>query len=236
MPSGSSPGRTAVIVACVAAVVVSAVALLVAWRALDQANDAREIALAAGRPAGAQTVVPQSATGTPEAGATTAVTEAAPAQSLPGTYATGEPPPLDQRTVFKVKYTKHTLTLKTSTYSTMYADLDEPRANVSSNGYDIALEGGTSSQPLKLKLGDDVTGSEAGAPAMTPQDCGEKIRTAPIGDATVPARQGAVLCITTSYAAARSRGDFQRLVLLEITGVTNDNAVTVELSAWDIPR
>lgn len=77
----------------------------------------------------------------------------------------------------------------------------------------------------------------AGAPGMTPQDCADKIRTAPIGlGAEIPVRQGLVLCITTSFQAARSRGDLQRMVLLEITGVGADKSVTVQVTAWDIPR
>jgi hypothetical protein len=237
----ASPGRrrsartVLVLSACALALLLAFVSLLVSWRALDQAGDARDIAAAAGRgqpmtPAAAQ----REATSTPEPARSTATSEA----TTPSAVTSGEPPPLNPRTAFKIKYDKQSLTLKPQGSYPMYVDLDEPRANVGQSGYDLALAGPSSysQDPAYFKLGEDVAGSEAGAPGMTPQDCGEKIRTAPVGAANIPARKGTVLCLTTSYTAARERGDVQRLVLLEVTGVATDNTVTVQVSAWDIPR
>ena len=71
----------------------------------------------------------------------------------------------------------------------MYADLDEPRANVASTGYDLAVRGDCGSTPAYVSLGDGVQGSDSGTISSTPQDCAEHIRTSPLGDANVPVRK-----------------------------------------------
>jgi hypothetical protein len=216
----------------VLALLVAVGALAVAWRSLDQAQDARDIALA-GRAQATPEPPPAQPTGPADNGATP---EPPPTTNPPvDPTGTGEPPPLNPRTVFKIKYEKQSLTLKAQGNGYMYADLDEPRANVDSNGYDLAVSNGI--QTPEFRLGNEVQGSEAGAPGMTPQDCADRIRTAPVGQAAdIPVRQGLVLCVMTSFQAARSRGDLQRMVLLEITGVGADKSVTVQATAWDIPR
>ncbi|MBN1170879.1 MAG: hypothetical protein JXA67_01790 [Micromonosporaceae bacterium] len=217
----------------VLAVLVAIGALLVAWRALDQANDAREIALAGRGPVPSLTPTedpaqPEASTG-PQEGAATV-----PGSAQSTAVAAGSlPPTLDPQTVYKVKYEKQSLTLKPNP---MYADLDEPRANVDPNDYDIGLYRDTSGVAPYFRLGEDVQAGEASAAAMTPQDCADRIRTAPVGQAPIPARSGAVLCVMTSYESALKRGDVQRMVLLEVTGVGADDAVTIQLTAWNIPR
>jgi hypothetical protein len=206
------------------ALLVAVAALAVSWRALDQAHDARDIALA-GRAA---------PTGQPAVDTTTPSvtdTSAAPAPVDPNSTSA---PPLNRQTVYKIKYEKQALTLRAPGYTTMDVDLDEPRADVG-NGSDIRLNGKSGGTPT-LSLGEGVSASDAGATGMTPQDCADKIRTFPVGQGSeLPVRQGVVLCLTTSFAAAKARGDTQRMVLLEITGVGADDAVTVQLTAWDIP-
>jgi hypothetical protein len=72
---------------------------------------------------------------------------------------------------------------------------------------------------------------------MTPQDCADKIRRAPVADnGRIPARQGLDVCVITSFAAAQQRGDLRRMVLMEVSGVAADGSVTLQLSAWTIPR
>jgi hypothetical protein len=217
------------------AVIVALASMLVAWRALDQANDARQIALAGGTAAtpagtgsGASAGASTATRSAPAIDATSAAAQVAPTLS-------GEPPQLTQRTVYTPQYEKQTLTLKASC-SSMYADLDEPRANVGSGDYDLMLKGPCGGGTANLVLGNDVSGSQEGAPNMTPQDCGDKIRTAPLGEVPVPVNKGIVLCIATSFAAAQKRGDVRRMVRLEITGVSADGAVTLQLTAWNIPR
>jgi hypothetical protein len=222
-------GVTALAVAGLALLLAFA-SLAFAWRAIDQANDARQIALAGrGEPDAPSTVGAQAPQSEPAAVESTDPVE--PTEPA----GTGEPAPLDERTVYTSKYEKQILTLKASGCNRpMYADLDEPRANVGAGGYDLALHAGCASS--YLALGDGVAGSESASVASTPQDCAEQIRTAPLGEATVPVRKGVVLCLTTSFAAANERGDDQRMVLVEITGVADDEAVTLKTTAWNIPR
>jgi hypothetical protein len=216
----------------VVAVLFALVSLGIAWRALDQAKDARDIALAGrGTTPGQQPAGQPTAPAPGDTGTSTATTPVNPT-------ATGEPPPLDQRTVYKVKYDKQSLILKPQGSSTMYIDVDEPRVKTeSSGGYDVELSPTYNTAPPYFTLGDGVYASDLGAPGMTPQDCADKIQRAPVADnGRIPARQGLDVCVITSFAAAQQRGDVRRMVLMEVTGVAADGAVTVQLSAWDIPR
>jgi hypothetical protein len=220
------------LVVSVVAVLFALVSLGVAWRALDQAKDAHDIALA-----GRDTTPGQQPTAQPPA-PTTGDTGTSTATTPVNPTATGEPPPLDQRTVYKVKYDKQSLILKPQSSSTMYIDVDEPRVNTESGaGYDIELSPAYNSASPYFTLGDGVAASDQGAPDMTPQDCADRIRRAPVADnGRIPARQGLDVCLITSFSAAQQRGDVRRMVLMEVTGVAADGAVTVQLSAWDIPR
>ncbi|MDG4830324.1 hypothetical protein O7627_13550 [Solwaraspora sp. WMMD1047] len=215
---------------------VSVMALLIAfgsavfaWRAIDQAEDAKEIALA-GR--GDEPQLERRAPTNP-----TDLTEStdSSAGNLGGPTASGQPPRLDERTVYNIKYEDQTLTLKATETESMELDLDEPRANVRDEA-DIRLEVEYGTAQRYLELVEDVQGSEGAGPGSTPYDCAEKIRTAPLGSSRVPVKQGVVICVMTSFSAAQKRGDPQRMVRLEVTGVGADQAVTVKVSAWDIPR
>jgi hypothetical protein len=145
-------------------------------------------------------------------------------------------PTLDAQTQYRSHYPQQPLTLRTSgNNSSMSADLDEPRADVTA-GADITLRAGFSNASGNLVLGRDVRGSLVPEPGLTPHDCSEQIRIAPLGaEAQVPVRQGVVLCLWTSRAAAIQAGIPQLVVLLEITGVAADGAVTLRLDAWQIP-
>jgi hypothetical protein len=236
-PAPARRSRSAGVALGVAALALlfAVVSLVVAWRAVDQAQDARQFALA-----GDDSVVAANQTPAAPPAATTQAppaTSAAPAGEPvnPAPSGTGEPP-LDERTVYTAKYEGQSLTLKTDQCGeTMAADLDEPRANTGA-GVDIVLNGDCSNRPAYFSMGAGVSASQSGSPGMTPQDCAERIRTAPLGESTVPVRQGVVLCLTTSFGEATERGDNQRLVVFEVTGVANDGAVTIKSTAWDIPR
>lgn len=226
------------------AVVLAAFALLLGWRALDQAGDAKDIALA-----GAGTAQPTGGGAQPAEPAGTAAagfgqnqpqeppptTPAAGPEvtSAPGGSSTSEPK-LDGTTAYKVKYEKQPITLKASCGNYMYTDLDEPRADVHP-GADLYYNGACSERAGTLVLTDGVTGSGVGAAGMTAHDCWEKIRTTPLGGEAVPVRKGVVICLRTSFKEAQDRGDAQRIVLIEVTGVSADNAVDLRLTAWNIP-
>jgi hypothetical protein len=225
------PGRLRGIVPlAVAAVAVlfALASLVVAARALSVANDAKD-ALAGGT----ATTAPANGGGE--------VTEPAPRESQseappPVDPNSSDPPELNEQTNYEVDTEKESLTLLATTNSDMALDVDEPRAYPGGQGGDLILNADYNGQRYFL-LGDGVSGSSEGAPAMSPKECVEVIRKAPLpGEARVPAKQGDVICLFTSFAAAQNSGDEWRVARVTITGQRSDGAVTVEVTAWNIPR
>ncbi|MGC5660194.1 hypothetical protein ACN261_07260 [Micromonospora sp. WMMD723] len=208
---------------------------LFAWRAVDQAKDAKSFALG-NRPA---TIAP------PPNPSGAAPATSAPASNLPSELPSGiddvprspgEAPVLTEQTVYEPKYQKQPMVLQAACGRAMYADLDEPRAKNDDDQAEISLSTSCSSNQPMLRLMDGVEGSEDARPGMTPKECADKIRSALVGrDAPIPVRKGTALCITTSYQDARERRDQWRMILMQVVGVSNDGAATVELSAWNIP-
>jgi hypothetical protein len=236
-PARRQRGAALALGVAVLALLVAVVSLVVAWRAVDQAGDAKQFALAGGTgevadPAARVPTAPVT-TGAPPP--TEAPVDAV--TSAPDPSASGEPAPLDERTAYTPRYEKQILTLKAGCNDNMYIDLDEPRANVEYSDYDLGFTRRCQGEASVLTFGDGVEGSESGNPQMTPHDCAERIRTAPVGtEAKVPVRKGVVLCVTTSLGKAREKGDSQRMVRLEITGAAEDGTVTLQSTAWNIPR
>ncbi|MGC4888530.1 hypothetical protein [Micromonospora sp. DT227] len=205
-----------------------------AWRALDQAQDAKDIALRSGP------IVSASATGEPDGGAQTpassAPTEAGGTTPDDTPRSPGEAPPLDERTVYRPSYQKQPLVLKASCSNSMYADLDEPRTRNDATGADIRFSRGCGNEPSTLRLEDGVEGTDATSASATPQECAEKIRTALIGEGQpIPVRKGTTICVTTDYAYAKAHGDPWRMALIEVIGVANDGSTTLQVTGWDIP-
>ncbi|MEV0429280.1 hypothetical protein [Micromonospora sp. NPDC050495] len=201
-----------------------------AWRAIDQAHDAKDIAL---RPAPGTSAASAPASDAPTAAAPTATGET-PTEDVP--RSPGEAPPLDERTVYRPRYDKQPLTFKVPCSNRMYADLDEPRVMNESTGAEIKFTMGCGNTPSYFTLQDGVDGSEDASAGMLPPACGDKIRTAPIATgAAIPVRKGTAICVTTDYGNARAHGEPWRMILLEVMGVANDGAATVRVTAWDIP-
>lgn len=205
-----------------------------AWRAIDQAQDAKDIALRSG-PA-----VSASATGEPDGGAQTptssAPTEAGGTTPDDTPRSPGEAPALNERTVYRPSYQKEPLVLKAACSYSMYADLDEPRTRNDATGADVRFTRGCGNEPSTLRLEDGVEGTDAAAAGMTPQECADKIRTALIGeDQRIPVRKGTTICVTTDYAYAKAHGDPWRMTLIEVVGVGNDGSTTLQVTGWDIP-
>ncbi len=232
-PTRSKGGLLAIGISLVALLLAFGSAVF-AWRAIDQAKDAKDIAigrapvLASNEPPATQ---PEPTTVDP--GQTPGEESAAPDG---GPRSPGEPPALGERTVYKPHYEKQVLRLAAQCNSWSYVDLDEPRVNVGSSGYDLRLSMGCNNAPSRFNLGYGVDGSDAAQIATKPQECADLIRAAPIPrEGSVPVRKGIVICLTTDYAAARERGDEWRMVLVEVVAIGNDGAVTVQATAWDIP-
>ncbi|WP_329109304.1 hypothetical protein OG792_11245 [Micromonospora sp. NBC_01699] len=207
---------------------------LVAWRAIDQANDARDIALAGRVPTEPVTGQP----GPPPAPSVT--NRGAPAPTVTAVEsvrptASGQAPKLDENTVYGVRYEHEELTLTAACDFSMYADLDLPQANVPQTGHDLRFTQRCGGDTSSFSLGDGVGGSASVLPGMTPQECNKKILSAPLGTATIPVRDGAIFCIRTSRQSALERGDDWRMVAVEVTGIAGNGAVTIALQAWNIP-
>ncbi|MFY1632561.1 hypothetical protein ACN27F_04605 [Solwaraspora sp. WMMB335] len=220
------------------ALLTSMATAVIAWRALDQAGDAKAIALGGGGQAAPPIEPSAPLDGDSAVTAPVGDPETDPVSSSPPGADTSDPPVLNEQTKYDLWYQKQSITLRTASNRYMHADLDEPRADVpSSGGVEITLYGRYGNAAAYLRLGSGVQASQTDQPELTPHDCSERIRTAPLGtEAQVPARQGTVLCLWTSHAAALDAGHARRVVLLEITGVADDGAVTLLLTAWDIPQ
>jgi hypothetical protein len=213
--------------AAIISLAASVLAVGVSLAALRQTNAAKEIANE------------RTATDDPGQATSRSIPDQQPTTGAPRPSLTG-PPKLDERTTYEVKYTKQALTMsgrcQYSSGTSMYVDLDEPRVDVESEGSDFVFRSGcNATDPAEFLLGDNVSGGQMDNPNATPQECTDRIRRAPIGEAAIPVRQGLVICLTTSYSAARARGDKWRVVLIVVTGFTDLRAVTVEATAWNIP-
>lgn len=237
-PGGTPPGPPrrsrwpfVAVTLTVLALVVSLVALLVSWRALDQANDARDIAKAGG---GGIDVKPTA--GAPRTTAPTGGGQPTPdggqSAANPGS---SEEPVLNQQTRYTVRYEKKELVLRLGCDRSFDIDLDKPEVNVDS-GEDLKFNARCGGDTSVFELANS-RGAQADTPTLNAVDCNDRIERAPLGPgATVPARKAVVICVRTSLNSAVERGDTWKMVLLEVTGASSDGTVTVAVTAWDIPH
>jgi hypothetical protein len=215
------------------AVGAAALATVLSLRALDQANDARDIARAAGagradeRPAGS---------GEPSE------TQTAPAPGTTGTEPPPEPslsasdePLLNQQTPYKEKYVDERLTLRANCGSDLDIDLDKPEVRVTA-GEELRFTARCGGNSSYFNLDAKASGSQVDAASLSPADCNERIMKGSIGpDINVPARKGVVLCVKTSLSDARESGDTWKMARVHVTDVNDDGTVVLTVSAWDIP-
>lgn len=244
-PSAPPPGGTrgnrfgaVVLGIAVLALLASFGSAVVSWRALDQARTARDIA-SARSPLVATTATPTSS----ESSSRPSSSE--PPETPDGGGGPGEaprppgqPPVLNERTVYQEKYEAQSLTLNPAKcFAEMYVDLDEPRANVGLGSSDLTFSPDCQAGAPYVQLGAGVDGSEAARAGMRPQECADAIRAAPIAEnAEVPLRKGTWLCVSTSYAKARERRDDWRMVLVEVVSISNERSVVLRATAWNIPE
>jgi hypothetical protein len=206
-------GRWAVV-----AVVVALLALVAAggsawfsWQALDHADAATTIAR---RPL--------------LAGAT--------AQTVPaGPAAPTDAPAAESPTAFEVGYEAQPMRFQIGCSASLYIDLDEPRVNVDDEHSDLRYVSTCGTNPPSLALGAGAdAGSQVTTDTRTAEDCTEQIRTSPLGPrATVPVQAGLMLCVLTSLADARARGDSRHLVLLTVTGLAGNATASLTVTSWD---
>jgi hypothetical protein len=167
------------------------------------------------------------------------VTPAAPT-GQPVDTSTAAPPPgsvptLDAQTQYKVKYTNQSLRIAAGCGQNIDIDLDEPRVQAASQVSELTYYDACGPQTATIDLKNGVQGSEVGSEFVTPVECAEQIRTSPLSRESHPVRRGQVYCIETSLGDATSSAITWKMVLLEISAMAEDGAVTLKSSAWDIP-
>jgi hypothetical protein len=219
-------GRGGVVFAVVLALlalIASAAAALISWRAL---------AVASARPAAAPAPTPTPAT-TPSAVAPSAD----PALSGEATVdPSADPSAPDSEYV--VSYSAEPLKVQVGCAAVMYLDLDEPRADAGQQQSDLRYDSrcGTGRPTLTLAPGAD-TAAQVHDPAIDAPGCADAIRTSPLGvAAAVPVQKGTVLCVLTSAVEAEDRGDRPRMVLVEVTDVGKDGTTGLRATSWTVPE
>jgi len=235
----------------VLAIAVSTIALLLAagaglvsWRALDQANDARDIALRGGPgPAPAPSSEPGASTGQepqPTAGPAGEVGE--PPAVDPTTGEASDEIPINPTAQYTLVYEKQQLKIQARCNYPTYADLDKPEVRVSEAVADLGVfrtcsTGGVAVFQIDTPAASVSDGSLA---TLSATDCVDRIRTGPIADgAEVPIKQGNLLCLVTSASRAVTEGISRKVVALEVVGVVDEqgtSTATVNVTTWNIPR
>jgi hypothetical protein len=212
------------------AVLVSLGSLGVAAWALSKADNAVDTVAALPPPPGP----PPGAQGTPAVDPTETEPATDPGAAEPTATETSNAP-LNPQSVFKLFYEKRTLNVQTPDgCATRYVDLDEPRVDAE-GAADLSMSGCSNGIP-KMEFADGVVAAK-GESAMTPNECAEQIQfSALAATGNYALRKGDAYCIQTSLAAANSRGDSQRMVVLTVTGVSADGLVTMQATAYVVPE
>jgi hypothetical protein len=249
-PAEPRPARRGLVVFAVTlsaiALIASGAAGLVAWRALAVAGTAAQPHVTPSPAAGAGVTAAASADPSasvdpdPSAAASeSAASDAAASAPAAGGPASEDPlpPRLDPSARYPVSYAQEQLTVPVGCSSVTYVDLDEPTAEAEEQPADLRYDSrcGQDSSTLTLgagaRAGAQVTGSDTGAAG-----CDDAIRTSPLDRAAaVPVKKGTVLCVLTSAADAIARGAEAQLVLVEITGATEQGSVSMRATSWAVP-
>ena len=244
-PPEPRPARRGVVVFAVTlaaiALIASGAAGLVAWQALAVAGTAAQSQVKPSPAAGAGVTPAASADPSPsvDPDPSAAASEAAASDAAASEPASEDPlpPRLDPSARYPVSYAQEQLTVPVGCSSVTYVDLDEPTAEAEEQPADLRYDSRCSQASSTLTLGAgaragaQVTGSETGAAG-----CDDAIRTSPLDRAAaVPVKKGTVLCVLTSAADAGARGAEAQLVLLEITGVTEQGSVSMRATSWAVP-
>lgn len=228
-PKGEPPRRRAglAVVASFAAVLIALLSLGVAGWAVHRANQAVD---AAGTTGGGtqptESPAPDAAIADPDP---TADAPTEPVEPLPdGT----DLPPIDPEAEFTVGYENIPLNVQVNSNRSRDIDLDEPSVDADA---DITLEGET--QATMLRLSNGVTAAVAENSAVTPKECLSRIKLSALDpSSTYPLRKGQAFCVLTSPAAAQQKGETRKIVVLGITGISDDREVTISATAYVVPR
>lgn len=146
-------------------------------------------------------------------------------------------PPLNPQSVFEADYEKRTLSIQApdGCCDERYIDLDAPRVDAKDNA-DIFIDTVGPAAVPNMHFSEGVVAA-IGESAMTPNQCVEQIQYSALAVTKGYAlRKGDAYCIQTSRAAANSLGDRQRMVVVTVTGVSADRLVTLQATAYSVPR
>jgi hypothetical protein len=230
-PADAEPGKprrgavTFAVVLAVLALVASAGASLISWRALAVAGS-RSVATPTPTPAGAPGQI-----GPSEA------PSADPVESAAALDPSADPS-AEAGAGYTVSYAQEPLKVQVGCASVMYLDLDEPRADAEQQQSDLRYDSrcGTDRPTLTLAPGAEA-GSQVQSPDIDAPGCDKSIRTSPLGvGAGVPVQKGTVLCVLTSATEAEDRGDRPRMVLIEVTEVSKDGTASMRATSWTVPE
>jgi hypothetical protein len=239
-PAATAPrrprGRWAVVAVLLAllALVAAAGSAAVAWQALDRADAATSLAQRLQRRelAGSTTDAPPVA---PSAGSSAqpAADPSAEAGLKLDTPA-GPGASASPAAEYTAGYASESLKFQIGCSAVLFVDLDEPRANVDDEHHDLRYTSRCGANAPSLALGPGAEGgSEATADTRTAEECARQIRTSPLGPrAGVPVRANLKLCVLTSLADAEQRGDTQKLILLEVTTLSDQGTAGLRATSW----
>jgi hypothetical protein len=147
------------------------------------------------------------------------------------------PGELNPRAAFTDAYspTNQTLQIHPDRGDYNYVDLDRPQVGVDSSVAELYLYQGGGEETFQFQ--DGVAVATASDPNVQPSDCVDLIRTSALpGGGRIPVgTPNLTLCITTSFSQAKNAGTSWKMVVLHVSGISNDGTVQVDVRAWNIP-
>jgi hypothetical protein len=110
-------------------------------------------------------------------------------------------------------------------------DLDQPAINVS-NGIDIKYTPGCNDAPT-LRFASDKVATVV-SPNATPEDCAENIQLNAASQELAPSQEQ-VICAVTDGQGAPNQPARAKIARIVVSDVGQDQKVTVNVTAWEIP-
>jgi hypothetical protein len=129
-------------------------------------------------------------------------------------------------------YLAESLKLQASECGFVGVDLDRPQ--VAAGEFELRFRGPCADNVVRLET--LVVASVASSSDVTPEECTDLIRRAPLGVSQVTVSKGLVLCLRTSADEAQRQGIPQKLAVLEVVSVADDGTTEVRVTAWSVPR
>jgi len=118
-----------------------------------------------------------------------------------------------------------------------YVDVDEPRVGVTQETAEFGYgkrdcSGGAKAQ---IDVADGLPISLVDNELATAKDCAEAIQNGPVNEPLVPTDKTR-LCMITSDESAKAQGTSQKVVLVVVTGISQDGTMVIQLTAWAVPH